>query len=152
MVTLEVLKNEMGVEELGVGPGSEGLVVPLSLVEELVATDGVHSSEVAPLEDEEGVLPVGLWLHLEPWVINLDNITADDESPQPGAGLEEVLSVQWDPESLVVVECFLTLWAEVLVVIWGIHVAQWAGEVHDDNWDGQFAGVSVDDVRKNKRP
>ena len=62
VVALQMLVKEVRVHELGIGPGSRNLVHHFSLVEQLVAADGVEAAEVAPLEAEEEVLPVGLRL------------------------------------------------------------------------------------------
>ena len=62
VVTLEMLVQEVGVHELSVSPSTSHLIYCLSLVEELVTTDGVQTAEVAPLEAEEEVLAVSLGL------------------------------------------------------------------------------------------
>lgn len=52
VMALEVLIEEVRVHELGVSPGSRSLVEPFTLVEELMAANGVEAAEVSPLEAE----------------------------------------------------------------------------------------------------
>ena len=53
-----------------------------------MAADGVESAEVAPLEAEEEVLAVRLWLQLEPVAVYVNLVTHDDECPNPGQSLK----------------------------------------------------------------
>jgi len=130
VVALEMLVQEVRVHEFGVSPGSSHFVDSLSLVEELVTTDGVESAEVAPLEAEQEVLAVSLWLQFEPVAVDVNLVTHDDEGPHPGQRFKNIESVEWDPESLVVEKCSLTFLSEVLIIILCNKVDDWASQVH----------------------
>ena len=88
VMTLQVLVQEVRVHELSVSPSSSDLVHHFALVEQLMAADGVESAEVAPLEAEEEVLAVRLWLQLEPVAVYVNLVTHDDECPNPGQSLK----------------------------------------------------------------
>jgi len=103
-----VLVEEVRVHEFGIGPGSRSFVEPLPLVKQFVASDGVESAEVSPLEAEQEVLSVGLRLKFEPITVNIHLVAHDDEGPNPGKGLQQIETVKWDPKSLVVEICSLT--------------------------------------------
>jgi hypothetical protein len=134
VVTLEMLVQEVRVHELGVSPSTSHLVYCLPLVEELVTTDGVQTAEVAPLEAEEEVLAVSFGLQFEPVTVDVNMVTHDDESPDPGQRFKNIESIEWDPESLVVEKCSLTFLSEVLIIILCNEVDDWASQVHQPYW------------------
>ena len=115
-MALNVLVKEVGIEELSIGPCSNDLVVSLPLVEEFMATDGIETTEHAPVEDKEEVLPIGLWSQLEPMVINIHLVTHNNQRPYPCQRFKSIINVQWDPKSLVIVEYPLTSQRKVLII------------------------------------
>ena len=143
VVALEMLVEEVRVHKFGVSPSSGNFVDHFSLVEELVTSDGVKAAEVAPLQAEEEVLDVGLWLQLEPVTVNVHLITHDDEGPNPGHRLKNVETVKWDPESFVHEEGSLTFLRQVLVVFLREQIDYWASQVHEPDWQEQVACVDI---------
>ena len=133
VVALQVLVKEVRVHKLGVSPGSSSLVHWFTLVEELVATNGVKTAEVAPLEAEQEVLAVGLWLELEPVTVDVHLITHDDECPNPGQSFEHIETVKWDPKSLIVEVSSLTFLRKVLIVLLRDEVDDGASQIHEPN-------------------
>ena len=130
-MALKVLIEEMRVHEFGVNPGSGSFVEHLTFVEEFVTTDGVESTEVAPLEAEQEVLAVGLWLQLEPVTVNVYLVTHDDEGPDPGQSFKHVETVKWDPKSLIVEESSLTFLCKVLIVLLSHEVDDRTSQIHE---------------------
>lgn len=131
VMTLKVLIQEVRVHEFGVSPGSGSFVDHLTFVEELVTSNSVKSTKVAPLKAEQEVLAVGLWLQLEPVTVNINLITHDDESPDPSQSFKHVETVKWDPKSLIVEESSLTFLSKVLIVLLGHEVDDWASQIHE---------------------
>ena len=133
VVALQVLVEEVRVHELGVSPGSSSLVHWFTLVEEFVAANCVQTAEVAPLEAEEEVLAVGLWLELEPVTVDVYLITHDNECPNPGHSLKHIETVKWDPKSLIVEVSSLTFLRKVLIVLLRDEVDDRASQIHEPN-------------------
>lgn len=131
VMTLKVLIKEVRVHKLGVSPGSGSLVHCFTLVEEFVATNGVETAEVAPLEAEEEVLAVGLWLELEPVTVDVDLVTHDNQCPHPGHSFEHIETVKWDPKSLIVEVSSLTFLRKVLIVLLRDEVDNGASQIHE---------------------
>jgi len=65
-MALEMFVKEVRVHEFSISPCSSKFVDGFSLMKEFVPTDGIETTEVPPLEAEQEVLSVGLWLELEP--------------------------------------------------------------------------------------
>lgn len=87
MVSLDMLIKEMRIAELGVWHGSENFMDSFPSMNELMASNGVDSIEVSPLQTEEEILPASFWFQLEPVHIDIDFVTHDNKSPNPGNGL-----------------------------------------------------------------
>jgi len=119
-----MLQDVVSVEEFGVYPGSDELIVPFLSVIELVTANRSNTSEVAERETEVEVLEVGLWLHPEAWKVNFD-IAHDDEGPDPGGCLQEDVDVNWNVPSLVLEVSHFTFWADINRVR-SYHVHEWA--------------------------
>lgn len=108
VMSLKVLVKEVRVHEFSVSPSSGNFVDHFSLVEELVPSDSVEATEVAPLKAEQEVLTGGLWLKFEPVAVNINVVAHHDEGPNPSYGFKNIETVKWDPKSFVVEKCSLT--------------------------------------------
>lgn len=125
MMTVDVFLQEVGVHELGVREGSKQLVVPFSLVDELMTNDGVESSEITEDESELEPLSDSMWFNtIEPGTFNTDGVTADDEGPHPSETLHSNIDVKRIVEPLVFEEGFLALLVEVLIFLLGKMIFQ----------------------------
>lgn len=133
VVPLQVLVEEVRVHKLGVSPGSSSFIHWFTLVEQLVAANSVKTAEVTPLEAEEEVLAVSLWLELEPVTVDVYLITHDNECPNPGQSFEHIETVKWDPKSLIVEVSSLTFLRKVLIVLLGDEVDDGASQIHEPN-------------------
>lgn len=87
MMSLDVLIKEMRITELGIWHCSENFVDGFPSMDELMTSNGVNSIEVSPLQAEQEILPASFWFQLEPVHINIDFVTQDNKSPNPGDGL-----------------------------------------------------------------
>lgn len=85
-------------------------------MQQLVPHYPVQSGEVAELKGEAEVLDGGRGLVLEPDEIRIDLITEKNKCPQPADSFQKVVSVQRNPEPLVLEELALMGLREVLVV------------------------------------
>jgi hypothetical protein len=132
VVALEMLVQEVRVHELGVSPGSNHFVHSLLLVNQFVSSDGIETTEEAPLETEQEVLAVSLWLQFKPVTVDFNLVTHDDKSPNPRQRFKNIECVERDPESLVVEKCSLTFLSEVLIILCD-EFANWTSHVHEPN-------------------
>ena len=116
VVAGDVVVKEMGVEELGEGPSSNGFVEWFSLVNQFMAANGTDSGEEAPLECECDVSESGADVRVEPRQINVNPITADNERPQPSEGLQADKGNQRDVKPVILQELPLALLRQVALV------------------------------------
>lgn len=84
VVALQVLVKEVRVHKFGICPCSSNFVDHFSLVEEFVASNSIEPAEVTPLQAEEEILAVGLWLQFEPVTVDVDLVGHYDQGPEPG--------------------------------------------------------------------
>ena len=140
----------MRVHKFGVTPGSKVLVVPLLFVKEFVTVGGIYSTEVAANVSEHEDLKVGCWFELEPVQINVDFIAEDNQSPDPSNGFGDAVRPEWDPESFVFYEYFLTFESQVLVVSLSDQVGGWNGNKHQPESKAHISCVHIQNVARNQ--
>jgi hypothetical protein len=108
--------QKVAVQELDVGPVADVLVVPFLAVHHFVALNGIESGEETPCEGEDINIESSFRSAVEEPVVNFDDVREDYELPDPSKRFQEVVSVQRDPEPLVVQESLFTLGGQVGVV------------------------------------
>jgi hypothetical protein len=130
VVAFDVFIEEMRIEEFGVSPGASNFVYHFLLVKELVASDSVQATEETPHHWEQQIVRHSFWLLLEPVVINAYLVWDNNERPNPSYRLDDIVGVQRDPESAVVLKRSLWLGRKILVIFWSCVPTNWTRQVN----------------------
>jgi len=68
---------------LGICPDTNYLIVPFPSVDEFMASYFIDTIKVGPLKTEEEMLPISLWLKLEPVHVNIHFVAEYNKGPEP---------------------------------------------------------------------
>mmetsp|Transcript_2679 Transcript_2679/g.4512 ORF Transcript_2679/g.4512 Transcript_2679/m.4512 type:complete len:417 (-) Transcript_2679:290-1540(-) len=147
VVALDMLVQEVGVEEHGVGESAHHLVDELTLMHELVACRNGVGQREGEVEGEAEVLRLRLRLVPEEEAVRVVHALAHErELPDPGGGVEAHVEVEGRQESLIFGEGGLAPFRQILVVLRAQQVGERAPHVHVPEGRQDVPSVEVDEV------